>query len=90
MKQVKIPETVKEQTAMIRRIIKRVCPTVSIRMGKGTAYGWVDIVGSGLYNRITVTEQKQLKKLGIIVYKTNCEIISPEERPELLKRLLNA
>ncbi|MFH2109988.1 MAG: hypothetical protein ABIJ47_01885 [Candidatus Bathyarchaeota archaeon] len=55
-----------EANALIRDSIKAACPTVSIRRGRGTAAGWLDISGSkDEYGNFTDAEKQQLATLGI-------------------------
>ena len=56
----------REDTRKIRKIIKTRCPTVSIRMGKGTARNWIQIDGSkDQFGRFTPTEKRCLKTFGL-------------------------
>ncbi len=56
----------RRETAKIRKIIKDRCPTVSVKMGKGTARPWVQIDGSkDKFGRFTHTERKCLKTFSI-------------------------
>jgi len=58
--------TVRKETAKIRKIIKSRCPTVSVKMGKGTARSWVQIDGSkDKFGRFTLTEKRCLRNFGI-------------------------
>lgn len=63
---VKKEMTNREETAEIRRIIKGVCPTVSVTMGKGTDRDTVQINGSlDEFGRFTVIERSSLETFGI-------------------------
>ncbi len=54
------------ETAKVRKIIKKRCPTVSVKMAKGTARGWVHIDGTkDKFGRFTPTEKRCLKSFGI-------------------------
>ena len=54
------------ETAKVRKIIKKRCPTVSVRMETGTARGWVRINGSkDKFGKFTPTEKRCLKSFGI-------------------------
>ncbi|MFH2109952.1 MAG: hypothetical protein ABIJ47_01690 [Candidatus Bathyarchaeota archaeon] len=54
-----------EANALIRDCIKAACPTVSVRRGRGTAAGWLDISGSKEFGNFTDAEKQQLATLGI-------------------------
>ena len=76
---------VKEETAEIRKHIKKRVPTVSVKMGRGSAHGYVSVdCGTGW--EFTVKERKVLKSLGLTLGR-NTAIISPEERKKLAARL---
>ena len=69
---------------LIRRIIKKKCPTISVRMGKGTAYGWIDITSKDIGASFTPKERTCLKALG----RTpggNFDVISPEDRSKFIE-----
>ena len=51
---------------LIRRIVKKKCPTVSVRRGKGTSYGYVDITSRDIGASFTSKESNCLKGLGLI------------------------
>jgi len=75
----------------IRRALKSLAPTLSVRKGRGTAYGWIDIRGSGSMGEFTEEERKVLDMVGL-GYGVNYSNISPEKRRfwvEKLARLLN-
>lgn len=59
------PTTTTERVKLVRRIIKKKCPTVSVRMGKGTAYGYVDITSRDRGARFTDKEMKCLRGLSL-------------------------
>ena len=72
----------RKQTAKIRKIIKNRCPTVSVRMGKGTARGWVEIMGSqDQFGRFTPTEKRCLKAFNIQTGLGGGTTIMPNEKP---------
>ena len=87
--EITIPKDAKEQVKLIRKIIKSKVKTVSVKMGTGTAWGWVEIWGSGPYSRFTETEQAALKTLEIDAGCSNCYVISPEDRKSYLLGWLN-
>jgi len=55
----------KAQIADIRRALKKAAPTLSVRNGRGTAWGWVDISGSGEAGTFTPAERAALVALGM-------------------------
>jgi len=91
--QPKRPKTVTEydqQIGVIRKALKELCPTLSVRRGSGTAYGWIDILGSGEFHNFTEQEKKALDKFGLN-YGGNAAVISPESRAywvEVSRRVL--
>jgi len=82
-----IPQDTKEQIALIRKIIKQKIPTVSVRNGRGTAWGWVEISGSGEFHDFTEAERTALKELGLTPG-GNFAVISPEDRKFWLRKWL--
>ncbi len=74
--------SVRKETAKVRKIIKDRCPTVSVKMGKGTAYGWVDIWSKGI--RFTDKEKKCLKSFGFTPG-SNAANLLPAERKVFIK-----
>lgn len=73
------------QIKTIRRALKKLCSTLSVRRGRGTAYAWVEIGGSGEFSEFTQEEKQALEKFGLN-YGGNCAVISPEERKFWVKR----
>jgi hypothetical protein len=85
-----IPEDAMEQIALIRKLIKEKCPTVSVRCGKGTAWGWVDIWGSAdEFKTFSETERKALSDLGLNCG-GNCSNISPQDRKYYINKWLSS
>jgi hypothetical protein len=83
-----IPEDNKEQIRAIRVIVKSKSPTLSVRCGKGTSWGWVDIRGSkNDFGEFTEEEKEALTDLGLN-YGGNFAVISPEDRKRYLRRWL--
>ena len=76
---------VKEETAEIRKYIKKRVPTVSVKMARGSSYGYV-YVDCGAGNRFSKKERDGLKSLGLSPG-GNTAIISPEERKKLAAKL---
>ncbi len=69
----------KEDIKIIRKALKKRCPTLSVRNGRGTAWGWVEISGSGEYGNFTEVERKVLCDVGLTPG-GNFAVISPESR----------
>ena len=58
--------SIKQETTKVRKIIKSRCPTVSVRMGPGTARNFIDIMGSrDEFGKFTADEKSCLKSFGI-------------------------
>lgn len=74
------------EIAQIRKLIKAQVPGVSVRNGRGTAYGWVEISGSGEYGNFTPEQFEGLKALGIAPC-ANFAVIPPLERGAFIERL---
>ena len=67
------------EVATIRKALKTLCPSLSVRRGRGTAYMWIDIRGSGgKYGEFTEAEKQALEKFGL-GYGINVTCISPED-----------
>ena len=78
--------TVKTETAKVRNIIKSRCPTVSVKMGKGTARSWVQIDGSkDRFGRFTPTEKRCLKGFGIETGLGGGTQMMPDEKAFFIK-----
>jgi len=76
----------KREAAQIRRIIKSKCPTVSVKMGAGTARGWVEIQGTkDTYGRFTPTEKRCLRSFGIETGLGGGTDIMPDERAYFIR-----
>jgi len=75
-----------KEVAAIRKVIKGRCRTLSVSNGRGTAWGWVQIRGSGQYGEFTEAENATLKALGLPAG-GNYAVISPDARPFVLRRL---
>lgn len=86
---VTIPGEHKEKIKLLRKWIKKVAPTVSVRMGRGTAWGWVEISGSGYGGKFTDKEKKDLDSLGFS-YGGNFSVISPDEVEYYLAKVLKS
>ena len=64
---------------VIRKMLKSIAPTISVRRDRGTAYGWIVISGSLQFGEFTEQEKKALETLGLS-YGANYAVISPESR----------
>jgi hypothetical protein len=70
---------------LIRRALKREAPTLSVRRGRGTACGWVEVWGSGPFHEFTEGERRALEALGLDGG-GNCAVISPEDTKRYAER----
>jgi len=69
-----------KQIDAIRKALKKLCPTLSVKRGSGTAYGWIEISGSkDEFHNFTENEVKAIKEFGISPG-GNFAVISPEDR----------
>ena len=76
----------RKETAKIRKIIKERCPTVSVKMGQGTARNWIRIDGSkDQFGRFTPKEKKCLKTFGLETGLGGGTQIMPDEKPFFIK-----
>jgi hypothetical protein len=68
-----------KQRSTIRKALKKLCPTLSVRKGRGTASSWIEISGSkNEFGDFTEKEKRTLKKFGL-GYGGNAAVISPED-----------
>lgn len=74
------------QIDAIRRALKKKCRTLSVRNGRGTAWGWVDITGSDPGGCFTAAERAVLTELGMSPG-GNFANIAPDARGYWLKKL---
>jgi len=77
---------VKLAAKIIRKALKLKCKTLRVRMARGTAYGWIDIYGSGKFGVFTEEERRVLDEIGL-PYGANCAVISPESLDFWIKKL---
>ena len=75
----RVKTTYDYEIAIIRKALKSLAPTLSVRKGRGTAYGWIEIWGSGRFREFTEKEKRALEKFGL-PYGANNAVISPESR----------
>lgn len=76
----------RQEISDIRKAIKKAVPTVSVRGGRGTAWGWVEISGSGECGTFTDAERVGLTALGLSLG-GNFSVISPDSRGFWQKKL---
>ncbi len=81
----RVPTEYDEQIKTIRKALKQLCPTFSVRRGRGTAYSWIEIWGSGEFSEFTEAEKKALTEFGLN-HGGNCSVISPDERSFWVER----
>jgi len=81
------PMDTKQQISTIRKIVKGKTKTVSVRNGQGTAWGWVEISGSGDFGNFTDRERIALRSLNI-KSGGNFALISPENRASFIEKHL--
>lgn len=71
---------------VIRKALKTRCKTLRVKMARGTAYGWIDILGSGEFSEFTPEERRVLEEFGINAG-GNCAVISPESTDYWVEKL---
>ena len=80
--------TFKERVKVLRKEIKKRVPTVSVKMARGTAYGWVEIWGSGPeYGEFTGAELDGMESMGMGRNLGNCRVIQPTMIQTWINRL---
>ncbi len=57
--------SLKSNVRTIRKLIKQRCPTVSVRMGRGTVYGWAQVASRDIGAPFTSSEKKCLRELSL-------------------------
>ena len=75
----------KENVKKIRKIIKARCPTVSVRMGRGSVYGWTEITSKDIGALFTPSERACLKHEFNLRPGSNTAGFSPERGREFLR-----
>ena len=79
--------SIKRETSKIRKIIKKRCPTLSIKMGQGTARDFIDIDGSkDRFGRFMSTEKRCLKGFGIDTGLGGGTVLDASDKRRFLKR----
>ena len=71
---------------IVRKALKSKCKSLSIRMACGTAYGYIDIWGSGECHDFTEKERKVLTEFGIVPG-GNCAHIAWDEYDYIINRI---
>ena len=77
--------SLKENVKKIRKIIKAKCPTVSVRMGKGSVYGWTEIMNKDRGAPFTKSEKACLTHEFNLRPGSNTAGFSPERGREFLR-----
>ncbi len=79
--------TIKQETAKVRKILKARCPTLSVRMGLGTARNFIDILGSlDEFGRFTEDEKNCLKSFGIETGLGGGIVMNWQDREQFLQK----
>ena len=78
--------SLKENIKKVRKIIKNKCPTVSVRMGQGTIYGWAQIMNKDRGASFTKSERACLKHEFNLRPGGNYDSLSPKRVRELIKK----
>jgi len=73
------------QIKTIRNALKKLCSTLSVRRGTGTAYSWIEVSGSLEFGEFTQEEKAALEKFGLN-YGLNFSVISPENRDHYVEK----
>ena len=76
----------RQDIAELRGLLKDFLPRLSVRKGRGTAWGWIDIGGSAANGYFTDEEALGLRTLGLSPGANAC-VISPEDREYWLGKL---
>lgn len=76
----------KQEIAELRRLIKWFVQGISVKNGRGTAWGWIEIRGSMKLGEFTEYERAALQQLGLQPG-FNLAVISPDSRPHYLAKL---
>ena len=78
----------KQEIGIIRKIIKKQDRSISVTMGKGTSYGYVNITGKD-YSALNKKQVSSLKRLGINACESNCIGMDPYKRRDTVKKWKN-
>lgn len=76
----------KDEIRRIRKALKTLVSGLHVRCARGTAWGWVDISGSGEFGEFTTEQHASLKSLGLQPG-LNLALIAPDSRGYWLKKL---
>lgn len=82
-----VPERGKDKVAVIRQIVKGKCPSLHVRNGRGTGWGYVKISGSLESGHFIEAEKRTLESLGLS-YCLNFAVIAPEDRASFIEHRL--
>jgi hypothetical protein len=74
-----------DMIARIRKIIKARCKSLSVRHGRGTAYSWCEISGSGPGGEFSQPEREALESFNMS-YGVNFDVMDYEEQGIFLER----
>lgn len=87
---ISVYESYDEAIKTIRKAIKSLTPTVSVRKGKGTDYGWISISGTlDEFGYFTNQEEEGLIKFGFFNAVGNLVLIGPYDRQWAYRRALS-
>lgn len=68
-----------ETITTIRKSLKSICKTLSVRRGTGTARWWIEIGGSGEFGNFTDAEKSALASVNL-PRGGNIAVIAPEDQ----------
>jgi len=77
------------EASIIRAIIKRKCPTVSVKRGTGTAFSYIEVQGKARGGMFTPAEIQCLKRNFEDVLGhpgSNFEVVGPEEKKPFIAK----
>lgn len=75
----------KEEVALIRSVIKKRMPSLSVTMARGTSWGWIDVGGSAPFHDYTPEERQAMLDLGLDPSAAP-DMISPDDRRKVISR----
>lgn len=81
--------TMNEVAKTIRTGLKKLCKTLSVRRGNGTAYSWIEIRGSGDFGRFTDAEKAAIESIKMN-RGGNYSVIAPEDQDYWMMILANS
>lgn len=86
-----IPNDTVKQVALIRKVVRSKIPYASVTNSRGTGWGWVDIViktEEGHTRMFTDEESQIMETIGLNSWKSNCALVSPDKRKDLIERYI--